>query len=484
MSRLRNLLAQPVRRYLFVLFFFLAVVPLGLLAYLSVSLSSEAVTREAKTGARDSAAMSSVFMRQRFQDVADRVESYAQRRVTASLRDGDPAHYDLKDAQFQLGSLTNSRTGLDVSFLTDPSGKVAAIAPPNPSMVGAQLSSEDWYQGLISTGRTYISVVSEADIPDHPRVVTVATPIWAPAEAGSPLKILGIMVSDYNLKETQQFTNEFAHLSNVSLTIVDKRGTVVASSSAPSTGLFSLRDDARVRKALAGQSGSSEIAGSAGPVFSAYTPIASIGWVVIADVPAAPALAAVAGLRRTVLLIAGTLTLVLLVSLVLMLRTRQQIEVQRLRGTLLQRRIDALKQLNEAARSVHGVRGATLQSIADTAQGLADADFSALLVFAPGSTREVESFVYQGSGQLSPESLVRLMEVPGFSHEPLPSPTRAARRRACRRSSPTRRSVPCWRSPWSPARRGSACWPWHGAPGARLSMRRTKAWCNSSRSTP
>src|SRR5206468_12014282 len=82
----------------------LAMVPLGLLAYSTVRLSTGAVNKEVKARIRTSASLSAAALQKEIQGVADLVESYADRpTLVAAL--SDAAQYDQSQIQFQLEEL-------------------------------------------------------------------------------------------------------------------------------------------------------------------------------------------------------------------------------------------------------------------------------------------------------------------------------------------------------------------------------------------
>ena len=52
--------------------------------------------------------------------------------------------------------------GIGPAFATDPDGRVTAVAPATPKIVGEDFSFRDWYVGITRTRRPYLSVLYRA----------------------------------------------------------------------------------------------------------------------------------------------------------------------------------------------------------------------------------------------------------------------------------------------------------------------------------
>jgi PAS domain S-box-containing protein len=204
-----------------------------------------------------------------------------------------------------------------------------------PSIVGNDFSFRDWYRGVTTTGRPYVSEAYETAATGHARVVAAAVQIRAPSTKGKPGRLVGVLVAGYELDSIQRFVSQFSAAQGMRLTVTDQRGVLVAGPGASPRGLHSRRDDPLVAAALRGRAGVSERTTSAGRVLSAYQPVAGVGWTVTAEVATNTAFAPVHRLHDTVLAIAAVLGLVLLGGLVLLagsLRQRARAE-RRLRAS-------------------------------------------------------------------------------------------------------------------------------------------------------
>jgi PAS domain S-box-containing protein len=309
--------------------------PLALLTWFSVSLSTKAVRSQAEARVRDTATSSAVAVGQEMDSLAELVGSYARRpSLLAAMRQPSTGH-NRRMIGFHLAELQQARQGIAIAFVAQPDGRLFDVVPAIPSFVGKDFSFRDWYRGVTTTGRPYVSEAYETAAAGHARVVAAAAPIRAPGTGGKPGRVVGLLVAGYDLDRIQRFVSRFAAAQGVRLTVTDQRGVLVAAPSASPRGLLSRRDDPLVAAALGGQAGVSERMTSGGRVLSAYQPVAGVGWTVTAEVATDTAFAPVRRLRDTVLAVAALLGLVLLGGLALLagsLRQRARAE-RRLRAS-------------------------------------------------------------------------------------------------------------------------------------------------------
>jgi PAS domain S-box-containing protein len=318
-------------------FVLVSVVPLALLTWFGVSLSTKAVRSQAEARVRDTATSSAVAVGQEMDSLAELVRSYAQRpTLLAAMRQPSTPH-NHRMLGFHLAELQQARRGIAIAFVAQPDGRLLDIVPATPAIVGKDFSFRDWYHGVTTTttttttGRPYVSEVYETAAAGHARVVAAAVQIRAPGTKGKPGRVMGVLVAGYELDSIQRFVSQFSAARDVQLTVTDQRGVLLASPATSPRGLRSRRDDPLVAAALRGQAGVSERTTPAGRVLSAYQPVTGVGWTVTAEVATATAFAPVHQLRGTVLAIATVLGLVLLGGLVLLassLRQRVRAEQQ------------------------------------------------------------------------------------------------------------------------------------------------------------
>jgi PAS domain S-box-containing protein len=301
----------------------LCLAPLGLLTWFSLSLSAKAVRGQVDARVQNTASASAVYVKEQMDGLTELVGSYAKRpAMIRAMRQPGTSHNGATIG-YHLRELQQARRGIDVTFATDPSGRLLDIVPPTPSIVGKDFSFRDWYKGVTASGRPYVSEAYQTAASGHAQVVGAAVQVREPA--GDRERVLGIVVAAYGLDTIQHFVDDYATAQGIRLTVTDQRGVVLAT---PGTT-------------------------RAGPVISAGTPVPGLGWRVTADVATATAFAPIAELRRTVLTISALLGLVLLAGLALLarsLRERSRAEQRVLAGEARTR--DILEATAEAFISI------------------------------------------------------------------------------------------------------------------------------------
>ncbi|HEV3399484.1 MAG TPA: cache domain-containing protein, partial [Actinomycetes bacterium] len=338
----------------------LCLAPLGLLTWFSLSLSAKAVRSQVDARVQNTASASAVYVREQMDGLAELVGSYAKRPSVVGAMRQPATRRNRATIAFHLQELQRSRRGIDVTFATEPSGRLLDIVPDTPSIVGRDFSFQDWYKGVTATGQPYVSEAYETAATGHARVVGAAVPVRDPAGGGQG-RVLGILVAAYGLDTIQRFVDDYAAAQGIRLTVTDQRGVVLAAPGTSPVGLRSRRGDPLVDAALQGRSGVSERSTFAGRVVSAYEPVPSLGWAVTADVATGTAFAPIADLRRTVLAFGAVLGLALVVGLALLaraLRDRTRAEQRVVDGE--ERTRDILEATAEAFISIDAAGVVTL----------------------------------------------------------------------------------------------------------------------------
>lgn len=383
------------RRSAVVLFFLITGVPIALLTYSAIAISTQSAEDQAEKGAADSAQTSAVFIHQRFQDVAVQVDSYAARSMAPAM-EGGPGRYDLAGIAGGLSDLIRVQSGVDTAFVTDPRGQLVAIAPQRSDLVGKYLTGDDWFQGVRRQNSPFVSGLSSTAARQSLDSVAIATPVRS--RPGAPPVKYGYLVALFSLDQIQTFVDEFQASNKTDVCLVDSAGFILAAPGLqPGTVASWSPGDAMLRAALAGHPGTtSEMVHDGIQQLAAYAPVPGFGWAVVADVPRAVALREADRLRVTVLSIAGILAVMLVVCLVVgwtLVHRAQQ-------SAMFQQRMESLTRLNDAAHAVHAERGSqALQIIASRARELVHGDFSALGVW-DGENRRMELVAHDTSDEL------------------------------------------------------------------------------------
>jgi signal transduction histidine kinase len=381
------------RRSAVFLFFVIAGVPVALLTYLSIAVSTASAMDQAEKGVGDSAKASAVFIRQRFSDVSGQLDSFAQGSLAPAMAGPVPGRYDTGRIAAQLADLTRVQGRFNSAFVTDPRGRLIAITPADSALVGRYFSGDDWYQGASSRDGPYISGLSPTAVGQKLSSVAIAAPIHSTAGP----RLVGYLVGLYSLDQIQAFVADFARTRGTNLSVVDGAGFVLAAPGlTPGTVTSWPAGDRMLQAALAGHESQSQVTLGGSSHIAAYAPVVGCGWAVVADVPSSAALGMAAQLRTTVLAIAAVLGVVLIAGLVI----GQTLVHRAQQSAVFQQRMESLARLNEAARSVHADHGPrALQVIATSARELLGADFSALGVW-DGARARMEPVAHDGSPDL------------------------------------------------------------------------------------
>ncbi|HEV8686750.1 MAG TPA: ATP-binding protein, partial [Gaiellaceae bacterium] len=315
--------------------------PLALLTYFAITLSSEAVGQEVETRLHATASLSGSVVSQELTGLSDLVESYGSRpSLVQSVEAGDQER-----VVHHLRELRAARSGIYTTFLAKPDGTLVEIVPRTPSIVGKNFAFRDWYHGVTSSGRPYVSELYRTQAAGHPLVVAAAVLIRD--GRGNPI---GILVAAYGIGHLQEFTDDIARAQGVVLKLTDQHGNLVAQPGGVRK-LTSQRADPRVGAALDGRRGITTVDTADGSRVSVYAPVASFGWTVTSSLPANTAFRAVGELRSAVLTIAGVLALLLLAGAVALFRS-----------------LVARRRAEDAARRQASIKKAVLES---TTEGIA-----------------------------------------------------------------------------------------------------------------
>ncbi|MDQ3216969.1 MAG: response regulator [Actinomycetota bacterium] len=301
---------------LITVFVLLGLLPLTLLIYYSLSVSSATVRREVKARIRAASTVTAELVEQEMRGVKTLVESYGDRPLlieAMSAKGRDP--HDQEVIATMSEGLRTARPGIAAAFVADGTGRLLEVAPPTPSIVGADFSFRDWYKGVTRTERPYVSEVYRSQAAGRPWVTAVAAPVLS--DSG---EVLGSIVAAYGADELQTFVDQFERSQGVSLTISDQNGVPVVDPGTMQTGP-NLLERRAASAALRGSSGILEGTDDEGDALIAFSPVERIGWAVTATTPNSTAFASVSTLQSTVLIIGGLVALALSAQLVFLVLT-------------------------------------------------------------------------------------------------------------------------------------------------------------------
>jgi signal transduction histidine kinase len=305
----------------------MTMVPLILLSSLSISSTYSTLTAASQQRLSDGSALAAVYVNKEMTGLLALTDSYAHRQMLiVALRDGNHVNYDKPAVSTVLKDLRLVQSGTGFASVLDASGTLwGDIDPPSPALTGQSFSYRDWYQGVVRTGKAYVSAAYASAVQGAPLVVGVAVPVKADGRYAPEGTVVGILLVGYYLSATQSLFSDFARDQGVKIEVTDQKGVVVAQSGAVPTKL--VRDDsAGVAMALKGRRSVDRVSIGGENDFAAYSPVSDIGWAVVARVPTSTALADANRLRTYVVVITLVLALVLAAAktiLYVVLRDRQ-----------------------------------------------------------------------------------------------------------------------------------------------------------------
>jgi PAS domain S-box-containing protein len=287
--------------------------PLLVLSFLSIQIGTSSIRAQVDNRLTSSASLSSRYVAAHMVDVLTVTSAFARSpEVLSAMADGRTAPERAALIGPQLVLLQTSLPGTMSTSIVDASGSLIQAQPPQPAFNGVNFSQRDWYRGVTLSRSAYLSEAFVSAASGNPLVVTAAVPVFA--TSGS-LGLLAILTVTYPLTSLQAFTDQYSSANNLSLTVIDQHGHVVAGPGIGSGTLQSLAEDARVKSALVGRSGLQEVSVHGKQTLSAYAPISELDWVLISQVDKDQSLADAGRLTTGVLILTGLLSLVIAVGL-------------------------------------------------------------------------------------------------------------------------------------------------------------------------
>ena len=134
---------------------------------------------------------------------------------------------DFETAYKHLSDLKKNAE-IDLSFVTDKRGILWVNFPLFPEAFGKDLSYRDWYKGISSHWKPYISTVFKLIVGDKPLAVAVCVPIYDEKESA-----LGILASSQRLDFLVD-TIEGVPLSLYTIVnVIDRAGQILYSNNIP-----------------------------------------------------------------------------------------------------------------------------------------------------------------------------------------------------------------------------------------------------------
>ncbi len=298
----------------------LTLLPLGVLGFVAVSLAQDAVEREVREKVEATAVLEARAVALRMRAITDLAAVDAtQRSLVEAVAPPGSTPPDTGQLEGMLAGYASADPGFVSAGLADPTGRLLAVWPSTPEILGEDFSFRDWYRGAVETDGPYLAEAVEGAATGRPLVVTASAPVRI--DAGSP--VVGYLALGYDLGAIRRFVGELEREHDLSITVTDQRGTVTATPDQPE-GLVSIAGDERVERALAGETGTVTVDGEDGALLSSFAPVQGIGWTVHAEVSRSEALAPITHLRNVVIAVSSGIAVMVVIVASLLGRTWAQ----------------------------------------------------------------------------------------------------------------------------------------------------------------
>ena len=117
---------------------------------------------------------------------------------------------------------------IDLTFLTDKRGILWANFPLFPEAMGKDLSNRDWYKGVSSHWKPYVSIVFKLIVGDKPLAVAICVPIFDEKE-----RVIGILATSQRLSFLDDAIERVPFSPYTTVNMIDRAGHILYSNKFP-----------------------------------------------------------------------------------------------------------------------------------------------------------------------------------------------------------------------------------------------------------
>ena len=185
-------------------------------------------------------------------------------------------------AQIHLQDLKKNNAEIDLTFMTDQNGILWANYPVFPEVLGKDLSYRDWYKGVRSQWKPYVSDVFKLIVEKQPLAVAAAVPVF-----DLEGRVTGVLANSQRLTFLNDLMSRLPSDSHSTITVVDSMGNIIHSNRPyPAGTVMGYSFFPAVKKALEEKKNQIAIQKSAQKDETVYLTIESIpslGWTIIVE---------------------------------------------------------------------------------------------------------------------------------------------------------------------------------------------------------
>jgi C4-dicarboxylate-specific signal transduction histidine kinase len=183
----------------------------------------ETTTHTVLTGDKTTASLLAAFIEEHNKATVGILQSYANRpRFIDAVKNKEKS-----EAGRYLSDL-QTNANIDLTFVTDPDGILWINFPHFSEAIGQNLSHRQWYKGISSQWKPYISSVFKLIVADKPLAVAVCVPVHDEKERG-----VGILASSQRLEFIKETVENQPLFPDSQVSVIDREGQILYSNTYP-----------------------------------------------------------------------------------------------------------------------------------------------------------------------------------------------------------------------------------------------------------
>ncbi len=186
----------------------------------------ETARRNALDADRTTANLLAALLHEHNQATLGILQSYARRPLFVDA----VRRRDVQSVSRHLADLKKNAE-IDLTFVTDPKGRLWANFPVYPEAIGRDLSGRDWYKGVSYRRYPYVSNVFKLIVGEQALAVAMAVPVFDGEE-----KIIGILGCSQRLSFLEQAIRQVPMDPYMTVSVIDRMGQTLYNSREPHRG--------------------------------------------------------------------------------------------------------------------------------------------------------------------------------------------------------------------------------------------------------
>jgi len=186
----------------------------------------EAARRHALDTDKTTANLVAALLHEHNQATLGLLQSYARRPLFVDA----VRRRDVQSVSMHLADLKKNAE-IDLTFVTDPSGRLWANFPVYPEAVGSDLSHRDWYLGVRYRWQPYVSNVFKLIVGEQALAVAMAVPVFDGDE-----RVVGILTCSQRLRFLEKAIQHVPLDRYMTVSVIDRMGQMLYSNKEPYQG--------------------------------------------------------------------------------------------------------------------------------------------------------------------------------------------------------------------------------------------------------